>query len=192
MQTIKLAILGLLSWRPLTGYDIKMMFAGATVLHWSGNNNQIYKTLVELHRADLVSLQIDAQAHGPVRKVYTITPKGQAELKARVAAPPEPPQLRHPLLVQLAWTDQLEAPDLDALLAGYEAEIGAQVEMLKDQEHRQDIAPSGRPREAYIHLSQARTPREAYLWSMIFKHWIAFYENELQWVRELRRGLSAV
>ena len=40
-MTIKYAMLGFLSWRPLAGYDIKKLMVDSPVLYWSGNNNQI-------------------------------------------------------------------------------------------------------------------------------------------------------
>jgi DNA-binding PadR family transcriptional regulator len=42
------AILGLLSYRPMTGYEIKKIIQDSSYMHWSGNNNQIYKALLEL------------------------------------------------------------------------------------------------------------------------------------------------
>ena len=35
-----------------------------------------------------------------------------------------------------------------------------------------------------------RTPRENYLWAMIYKNWIAHYELELNWIRQLRQELQ--
>ncbi|RPI32756.1 MAG: DUF4180 domain-containing protein, partial [Chloroflexota bacterium] len=40
---IKFAILGYLSWRPFSGYDLKKLFADSAAFYWSGNNNQIYR-----------------------------------------------------------------------------------------------------------------------------------------------------
>ena len=48
-MSIEHAILGLLSWRPMSGYDLKKIFEEASILYWSGNNNEIYRTLVKLH-----------------------------------------------------------------------------------------------------------------------------------------------
>ena len=190
MISIEYAILGLLSWRPLAGYDIKMMFAGSVVLYWSGNNNQIYTTLVKLHEDGLVSREIELQEDSPSRKIYNITPKGQVELKKWLLTKPEPPQLKNSFLVQLAWADQLTPGELDTLLGKYEAEMQMQVSMLQIQEKQKNISPSGTPREAYINVALARTPREAVIWNMIQSNWIAFYENELNWVRELRKQLG--
>jgi PadR family transcriptional regulator AphA len=141
-MSIEFAILGLLSWRSLTGYDIKKMFAGSTALYWSGNNNQIYTTLVKLHKNELVSREIELQEDSPSRKVYSITAKGQAELKKWLLSEPEPPQLKNPFLIQLAWADQLNTDELDVLLGKYEAEIQMQVSMLQVQARQRNISPS--------------------------------------------------
>ena len=189
-MAIDYAILGLLSWRPMTGYDIKKMFAGSAAFYWSGNNNQIYTTLVKLHENGMVTREVEIQEDSPARKIYSITPKGQSELKNWLFSEPEPPELKNTFLIQLAWADQLRPEELDMLLEKYESEIQMQVSMLQTQKQQKNIAPSGKVRDAYINASLARTPREAVLWGMIQENWISFYENELKWVRKLRKQLS--
>jgi PadR family transcriptional regulator, regulatory protein AphA len=190
-MSIEKAILGLLSVKPLAGYDIKKMFEGSAALYWSGNNNQIYTGLVKLHKEGLVTSEVQFQESKPSRKVYTLTEKGLTELRKWVVSDPELPQLRHTFLIQLAWADRLSPDVLDALLQKYEDESQAQVLMLRAQERDHNLTPIGKLRDAYINVSLARTPREAYLWEMIQKNWITFYENELSWVRQLRQGLRA-
>lgn len=188
-MSIDYAILGLLSWRALTGYDIKKMFAGSTALYWSGNNNQIYTTLLKLLRNELVSREIVLEEDSPSRKIYSITPKGQAELRKWLLSEPDPPQLKNPFLIRLAWADQLNPDELGALIGKYEAEMQMQLSMLQLQAEQRNISPSGTPRDAYINVALARTPREAMLWSMIQENWVLFYQNELNWVRKLREQL---
>jgi PadR family transcriptional regulator AphA len=175
---IKYAILGLLSWRALSGYDLKKMFRDSTFLYWSGNNNQIYRTLVQLAKEGLVTSETQLQASGPSRKVYTITQEGQAALREWVLSSPKLPQLRNSFLVQLAWADQLKPDELDALLERYEHEVHMQLLMCREQRRRNPVDP-------------ARTQREAYLWRTISGNWIKFYETELAWVQKLRDGLAA-
>ncbi len=177
IMSIKLAILGFLSWKPLTGYEIKKLFADSPTLYWSGNNNQIYRALLELHQDELVTQVIQYQIDHPSRKVYTITEEGCAELRRWVLAEPELPQLRNSFLIQLAWADQLPPEELDALIVKYEEEVRVQLLMLQTQARRKTAAPD-------------RTPREGFLWDMMLKNWISFYEHELEWVRALRSGLA--
>jgi PadR family transcriptional regulator, regulatory protein AphA len=173
---INYAILGFLSWRSFSGYDLKKMFVNSTFIYWSGNNNQIYSTLLQLHRDGLVTTEMQHQESGPSRKMYTITDKGMAQLKQWVMALPEIPQPRNLFLVQLAWADPLTPDELDRLLERYENEINVHLLMYQEQKRRKTINP-------------ARTPRESYLWDMIAANGVAFYENELTWVRQLRQEL---
>lgn len=190
MITIEFAILGLLSWRPMTGYDIKKMITGSSVLYWSGNNNQVYTSLAKLHQNELVTQEIEQPTSGPSRKIYSITPKGQEELKKTLLSEPESPQLIHPFLIRLAWADQLDEDEIDTLLAKYEEEMQVQVSMLQFMAQQNNIAPSGKMRDSYINPLLARTPREAIIWNKIQENWITFYQNELNWVRELRFALD--
>jgi DNA-binding PadR family transcriptional regulator len=176
-MTIKYAILGFLSWRSYSGYDLKKMFVDSVFIYWSGNNNQIYRTLVQLHQEGLVTSEVEHQESGPSRKIYTVTDKGLSELKEWVLSSPELPQLRNSFLIQLAWADQLEPGELDTLLEKYEYEVQMQSLMYREHKRRNRINP-------------ARTRRENYLWEMISDNCIGFYENELAWVRKLRKELG--
>ena len=178
-MTIKYAILGFLSWRPLTGYDLKKMFADSAFVYWSGNNNQIYRTLVALDREGLVTSEVEHQETGPSRKMYTITEKGSSELRDWVLSSPELPQLRNTFLIQLAWADQLEPAELDSLLEKYEHEAHMGSLMAQEEKRR-------------VRVNPARTEREDCLWSMISDNVIAHYENEVAWVRKLRKELGAI
>lgn len=176
-MSIKYAILGFLSWSPLTGYELKKLFVDSATMHWSGNNNQIYKALVELHQDEWVTLEVQHQDDHPSRKIYTITEKGRSELRQWVLSTPEPSQIKNTFLVQLAWADQLNTDELDALLAQYEEEVSVQLAMAQEQKRRSRNSPQ-------------RTERETYLWQMIAENQIGFYESDLNWVRKLRRELK--
>jgi PadR family transcriptional regulator AphA len=173
---IQYAILGLLNWQPMTGYDLKQIFRDSLTMHWSGNNNQIYRTLVTLHEDGWVSRDVEAPEKGPARKVYSITPAGQGALEAWLHSTPELPDIKHAFLVQLAWADQLSADALDALLAQYEEEVNYRWIMQNEHAERAPHHPK-------------RTERESLLWRSIQQNWIGMYERELKWVRQLRQDL---
>jgi DNA-binding PadR family transcriptional regulator len=177
-MSIKFVILGFLEWKPLTGYDLKKQFMASESFHWSGNNNQIYTVLVQLYNEGLVSKEVQNQETGPSRKVYSITPEGQVALRQWLLTPPEPPQLRHPFLAQLAWADQLTAVELDHLLSQYENGIYVKLQMAQEQAQRD------------ARQSPQRTPREEVLWGHITSYWSTFYHHELEWVRQLRVAIS--
>ena len=60
-MNVKFAILGFLSWKPATGYELKKLITQSVGFEWSGNNNQVYTTLVQLHRDGLVTVELQHQ-----------------------------------------------------------------------------------------------------------------------------------
>lgn len=176
-MNIRCAILGLLSWKPSTGYDLKKIFEESSILYWSGNNNQIYRTLIQLHNDGLVDSQVQHQESSPSRKVYSITDKGQAELRQWILSTPEAPEFKKSFLIQLAWADRLSKEELDGLLSKYEEEIKIQLALQQEKRKRGIYVPN-------------RTPRETYIWDMIFENIISSYRNELAWIGKIRRELQ--
>lgn len=173
---IKYVILGYLSWQPMTGYDVKRIIANSETLPWSANNNQIYRALVQMHNDGWVTKTIEKQIGAPDRHIYTITPAGNQALKEWVTSAPEPPQEKKSFLNQLMWADCLTAPELDDLLEAYLNEVGGKLFFLRVQADEKPNMPE-------------RTARETYLWEMILKNWIAHYELELNWIRQVRQDL---
>jgi len=174
---IKYAILGLLSWRELSGYDLKKMMQDSELFYWSGNNNQIYSTLVHLHHEGLVDVQLQPQEHLPIRKLYSLTIEGKDALKHWLISEPQLPQLRKTFLIQLAWSIDLSHQEIDNLLATYENEVRLRLVMLKEQLKRGTL------------INPARNPREKYVWSMIWDNYMQSYQAELEWASKLRRNL---
>ena len=170
--SIKHVILGFLSETPLTGYDLKKKFSASDIFHWSGNNNQIYRTLVELHDEQLVTIEVQQQESKPPRKIYTITEKGLTALREWMLSTPELPQFRNALLMQLMWGEQVEGDAVSGMLRVYENELGEHIVILREQMRRNGLS------------SQNSAFRER-----IAEHWIAFYEMEVGWVRELRQDI---
>jgi PadR family transcriptional regulator, regulatory protein AphA len=176
-MAIKYAILGLLSWKPSSGYELRKYFSETVALYWSGNSNQVYPTLVELRKEGLVESETRQQGNYPPSKVYSLTPVGEAALREWIVSEPALPQMRNPFLTQLAWADQLEEAELASLIDRYEHEVQMKLLMQKELIRRGPEGPD-------------RTPREALLWTMIADHDCSLYEAELQWLTRLREELT--
>jgi PadR family transcriptional regulator, regulatory protein AphA len=176
-MSIRHAILGFLSWKPFTGYELKGIFADALSFHWSGNSNQIYTSLLELHRSGSVSLEVQQQEKYPARKVYTITDAGRAELREWLLSEPELPVFRSMAQIQLAWAACLSDVELDGLLASYERQLSDQAIMCRETIRRGIAGPD-------------RGPRERLIWESINDNRAALYEAELAWTRDLRTRIK--
>ena len=177
-MSINHAILAIVSRRPLTGYDLKKMMQNSAYMPWSGNNNQIYKALVELLEAGYLTNEVRHQAGAPSKKIYTITEQGLRELKNWVLAAPEPPEFRKKFLIRLAGSGQLSDDELLGLLAGYEEELRTML-LFQEEKHQRETEAEA-----------AGTARAALIRDMIHANVTAFYRGEQSWVQELRGRLS--
>jgi DNA-binding PadR family transcriptional regulator len=171
---LRFTILGLLSWKPSSGYDLKRIISDSDVFYWSGNNNQIYKSLIELQKEGLVTYQVQLQESLPAKKIYTITDKGLAELRQSLLSSPEVPEMHKDFLIQLAWAEPLSDEEVLALLEKYEGEIYVRLQMVKMQAANPGSNPD-------------RSRREKYLWKRIAENFIAAYQAELDWVRQTKQ-----
>lgn len=177
-MSIKYVILGYISWQPMTGYDVKKIIAESETLPWSASNNQIYHALVDLTKLGWVTKSVEIQEGSPNRNIYTITVEGKQALKDWSGSVPELPQTKNTSLHQLMWGDNLSPQELDQFLDAYLDMIGEKLFFLRVQADERKHMPD-------------RTPREKYLWDMIYKNWIGQYEFEVNWIRQLRRELSS-
>jgi len=177
-MSIETAILGYLSWRSLTGYDLKKLFARNPLFHWSGNSNQIYRALVNLHKREWVSQTVEQQENLPPRKTYAITDAGRRALRAQVLEQPQVPEVRHSFLVQLAWADLVGDAELDSLLDAYRHEAEMALTMLREQVRRGLDRPD-------------RNARERFLWDMLVARAESSLQLEVDWVDDLRAGLAS-
>lgn len=81
MRTLKYAILGLLSRKPLTGYDITKEFGNGLGNFWSARHSQIYPELSKLAAERLVVFHTITHGEKLEKKLYTITPEGRKEFQ---------------------------------------------------------------------------------------------------------------
>lgn len=116
-MTVKHALLGLLTQRPMHGYELKNAFEEAVGTLWELNIGQIYNTLRLLERDGLVEMQGEEQeGRGPPRKVYGVTEAGRRELALWLAEPVrQPRRLKDEFYVKLVFT-RLGGGDVEGLI----------------------------------------------------------------------------
>ncbi|UNK17224.1 DUF4180 domain-containing protein [Paenibacillus sp. N3/727] len=175
-MSIKYAILGLLSWKPSSGYELKKIIEESSTMYWSGNNNQIYKSLVKLLGEGLVTNEIQHQESSPSKKIYSITDEGLDRLREWVLSESEVPEFKNTFLIQLAWAEQLSNEELNELLIQYENKLNMHILFEQEKIKRGVISPD-------------RNSREEFLWNKISENLLSFYHNELNWVQGIRKEL---
>ena len=169
---IEFAILGQLARRSLSGYDLKKIMMASSYLYWSGNNNQIYKALLQLSTLGYVTVETIHQEGLPSKKRYTATDKGLAALRDWLSQNEAAlPDCRKPFLVQLACAAQAAPEQLPRLLEQYRAELEGQRVMAQENRRR-------------LKEDMSRTPLEQWLERQVSDNAERSLEAEIQWTQQ--------
>lgn len=128
------ALLGMLSYKPMSGYEMKKMSEHSIGHFWNENFGNIYPVLKKLETEGMVTMVREDNDGGPSRKTYTITAKGKDVLVEWLAKPPDISPLRDELLLQVFFGQWID-PDIIATKVQAEEErcrnIMAELEEIK-------------------------------------------------------------
>jgi DNA-binding PadR family transcriptional regulator len=94
-------VLGVLTLRPMSGYDIKKFIEGSIANFWRESFGQLYPTLRELTEEGFVTRRVEEQEGKPDRYVYRVTPEGRQALQEWLTEPAESEVPRSELLLKL-------------------------------------------------------------------------------------------
>ena len=173
-MSINYTILGLLESKEMSGYDLKKVMQELDFLPWSGNNNQIYKALVELLEEGFVNNRTEHRDGAPSKKIYQITQSGREKLRAWTReSKPQLPEFKKMLLVQLAFAEE----EAIGLLEQYQEQLQEQLAYLSEKRNRQFGFPN-------------RNEREIYIWQMLYQNLMDAYQCELAWSGKMKKELS--
>jgi DNA-binding PadR family transcriptional regulator len=115
-MSLKHAILGFLSFKSLSGYDLKKAFDNSVQHFWPANQSQIYRTLAGLNEEGLVDMEVIEREERLDMKIYHITEAGREELHQWLATPLSTQDFREPFLIQVYFGGKLSVEEFDDLL----------------------------------------------------------------------------
>jgi DNA-binding PadR family transcriptional regulator len=104
----KMAVLGLLCHKPMTGYDIKKTIAQSTGMFWSESYGQIYPTLKKLTREGLAVVQQSERRGAASKTSYAPTAKGRNTIKTWLAQPAKTNIIRSETLLKIFFGGQAD------------------------------------------------------------------------------------
>ncbi|MQA75343.1 MAG: PadR family transcriptional regulator [Solirubrobacterales bacterium] len=93
-------ILGMVSWRPMSGYDIKQTVDGSTRFFWAASYSQIYAELHRLEQAGLLAAEPQPTG-GRRRNLHRLTDDGRRALREWLEREPETFEMRDEALLKL-------------------------------------------------------------------------------------------
>lgn len=171
-MTINYAILGLLDSKSMTGYDLKKIIQDSSFMYWSGNNNQIYKALLELNDLGYVTNEVEHQEGAPSKKIYTITNDGRNALKKKALQTSGLPEIKNPFMIQLAFADALSEDELNSVLDEYEEMLNKQIQSTSSKVDENSF-------KSYSERSKA-------ILNLINENINDYYKNELEWIQKIK------
>jgi PadR family transcriptional regulator AphA len=170
-MSLKHAILGFLSYAPMSGYDLKKAFDQNLQHFWPADQSQIYRTLSHLTDEALVEVQVFPRQDRLDRKVYYITETGTDELRRWLSTPLDAAEARKPFLIQLYFGGRVSD---DELLVAIEAEC---------QKAEQRLALLTEMHEAVLSRLKGQTkPRGGFLGLLTLEHGIIAYTAHKKWL----------
>jgi DNA-binding PadR family transcriptional regulator len=109
LPTTSYVILGLLTFREMSGYDLKQLInKSITHFYWSPAKSQIYGELRRLESHGLVTMREVPQTLRPDKRLYQITPEGtEAMLQWLQSSGVEPDSYKSALLLKLFFGHML-------------------------------------------------------------------------------------
>jgi PadR family transcriptional regulator AphA len=119
LSDLDIALLGLLSVRPTSGYDIRQHYARALAPWWETPRTQIYPRLRDLQKRGLIDHEYVVQQDRPNKRLFSITPAGRQALTDRLSARLAWPDMRHHMMMRLFFGNLLPVPVMRKQLLDY-------------------------------------------------------------------------
>jgi DNA-binding PadR family transcriptional regulator len=113
------ALLGLVTYRPATGYELKTAFNESIHFFWNATLPQIYRTLKQMEEKRWLTVAIEHQDGKPSRKIYHVTEAGRKELQEWLQVDPKIPEPREPMLIKVFFGNQMDPGHFLSHLQGW-------------------------------------------------------------------------
>lgn len=164
------AILGVLSIKPGTGYDIKK-FCDKTISHfWNENFGHIYPVLNQLKKEG--QIWQDNSETQDRRKVYSITDDGRKEFYHWLLQPAEIQPPRSELLLKLSFGNHIPKVNVIRMLEEVKERHNSKLKQYKEME------------EAYIDDQRAKSHPQYVYWLAPLRYGILASEAAIRWCDE--------
>jgi DNA-binding PadR family transcriptional regulator len=168
-MSLKHALLGILTVKPMTGYELKQFFDSSVQHFWNAELSQIYPTLKTLEEQSWVDKRIEVQESRPNKKIYAITDEGRGEFARWVRQPMPATDMRDPFMIKVFFGAELPVEDMLVVLRRQmeeEQKVLAFSESVLRERIREGVQALRSPRQGLfwtLTLEMANAYRRAYI-----------------------------
>lgn len=175
-MSLQFLLLGFLTYRPTTGYELKQTMDVSTSNFWHAKQSQIYVTLKKMEEKGLIVSELEEQDTRPNRRIYSITENGVAAVQQWLSQPITVLQPKKELtLLKLFFSAKQEKQTLLT-----------QLHLQKDL-HKQKLVQYQTITKTVIQRYAAATPNtetDAHLWDATRRYGELFEQMSMQWLDE--------
>jgi DNA-binding PadR family transcriptional regulator len=170
---LKSVLLGFLRRDDCTGYELKAAMDKSVGFFFGSSYGSIYPALKVLESEGMVRVREVVQSGKPNKKIYSITPEGEAYFRAQLKGQPAADSFRSELLMQLFFGQHQDSDRLLAMLSEHRATRRAKLELLRGIETAvKDVAD----------------PYEM----MCLRYGVTTFEATLSWLDETEEQIKAL
>jgi len=173
-MSLKYAILGLLSVKPQTGYELKAHFDQSIQYLWKADQAQIYRTLKDITREGFASSQTIQQVGRPNKIIYELTPDGEDELRRWLSIPLPPNEQRNAGLMQIFFLGRISDAEILITLKREREQLKAGLAGLSSLET-----------DSELFAVNTTSPRIHFFFEMTRQLGIRTMKLNLEWIEEV-------
>jgi DNA-binding PadR family transcriptional regulator len=170
---LKAVLLGFLTRRDLTGYELKGAMDESVGFFFGASYGSIYPALRSLEEEGFVRSTLVVQSDRPNKKVYSLTPEGRAYFHEALRGPAARDSFRSEFLMQLFFGHHQETGRLLALIEDYRTSLRDSLERLRKVEEE---------------VREVATPYEL----LCARFGLTRYEATLSWLDDVEREVRAM
>ncbi|MDX1578623.1 MAG: PadR family transcriptional regulator [Gemmatimonadota bacterium] len=173
-------ILGCLTHRPMSGYDVKQFLERTVVHFWSESFGQIYPALRRLEEEGLVEGRVEPGERGREKTVYRITEAGRQRLAGWLERPAEPVRPRYEHSLKLFFGH----------VVGPETSL-EHVERLRRESRERLDGYRAAEAELRERLEEDDAPEHLPYWLAVLRGGVLYDEMVLSWCDEVEAMLAS-
>ena len=174
-------LLGLLTYKDMTGYDLDKMVQESLGLFWHCKTSQVYRELSAMNKKGWIGSRTEIQKDRPNKKIYSLTESGKKELSNWLCenrgAAEDSIQTKIPLSMRLFFGNNAPKEVSVSLLKSFRQELKQKIKDLSL------IPPRAKEKPAQ------KNSKELY-WSLVIDYGKAYYSFLLKWTEASLKKLG--
>ncbi|MDO8384616.1 MAG: PadR family transcriptional regulator [Microbacterium sp.] len=188
-MSLRYALLALLRVGPQSGYDLQKQFSLSVGHVWHAPDSQIYPELRKMESEGLVEGEDQLRGERGTRRLYHVTPAGDAAFVAWMAAPLDYQRVRDPAHLRAAYLEVAAPDDARAFLRAHIVQWESELEQWEGELRRIDARDNPMLMRRLAVTPEAERERTVAYKRFAYEGLVERAKGEIEWAR---RGLDLV